>query len=84
MNTKLTLKLNKQVIERAKAYAALQQKSLSGIIEAYLMALTEGAQKSESGIEISPFVKSLRTGVKLPANFDHKEAYRNHLEKKHQ
>ncbi len=83
MNTKLTLKLNKQVIERAKAYAAGQQKSLSGIIEAYLMALTEGVQKSENDIEISPFVKSLKTGVKVPAHFDHKEVYRDHMDKKH-
>lgn len=84
MNTKLTLKLDKHVIERAKAYAASQQKSLSGIIEAYLTVLTESEQKSEHDFDISPFVKSLRTGVQLPADLNYKEVMRTHLTKKHQ
>ncbi len=41
MDTKLTLKLDKQVIDKAKAYAAAQQRSLSRLIEAYLKTLVE-------------------------------------------
>ena len=41
MDTKLTLKLDKKVIEKAKAYAASNKSSLSRIVEAYLQSLTE-------------------------------------------
>jgi hypothetical protein len=34
-------------------------------------------------LKISPFVKSLRTGVKVPANIDYKEAYGSYLEEKY-
>ena len=36
MDTKLTLKLDKTVIEKAKEYAESHQKSLSRMIESYL------------------------------------------------
>ena len=35
MDTKLTLKLNKRAIERAKKYAKKNKQSLSGIVENY-------------------------------------------------
>jgi len=40
MDTKLTIKLDKEVIEKAKRYAQSQQRSLSGMIEAYLQSIT--------------------------------------------
>ena len=84
MDTKLTLKLDKHVIDRAKVYASSHKRSLSGIIEAYLKTLVERdrAQLADD-IEISPFVKSLRTGVKVPANIDTKEAYGDFLAEKY-
>ncbi|GAA0878868.1 hypothetical protein GCM10009119_18360 [Algoriphagus jejuensis] len=84
MDTKLTLKLDKEVIEKAKKYASGQKRSLSGLIESYLKSLinTDPTKKSD-GIEISPFVKSMQTGVKLPADLDEKNAYRHHLSEKH-
>jgi len=39
MDTKLTLKLDKVVIERAKEYATSHNRSLSRIIEFYLQSL---------------------------------------------
>jgi hypothetical protein len=84
MDTKLTLKLDKQVIDKAKAYASSHKRSLSGIIEAYLKTLVDRKKtQTDNDIEISPFVKSLRTGVKVPANIDYKEAYGNYLAEKH-
>lgn len=84
MDTKLTLKLDKQVIDAAKVYASSQKRSLSGIIEAYLKVLTEKDNiQPRNDIEISPFVKSLRTGVKIPSNIDIKDEYRNYLAEKH-
>jgi len=84
MDTKLTLKLDKNVIEKAKEYAASHKRSLSGIIESYLQSLT-GTIDSDTieEVEISPFVKSMSSGVKVPADFDYKKEYRSHLEEKY-
>ncbi|MFD2033525.1 DUF6364 family protein [Belliella marina] len=84
MDTKLTLRLNKDVIEKAKEYASSHQRSLSNLIESYLKALVEKDNiKSDNDIEISPFVKSLRTGVKIPVDLDYKKEYGDYLEEKY-
>lgn len=84
MDAKLTLKLDKYVIDKAKEYATSHQRSLSRLIESYLKALIEKdkSQMSEE-IEISPFVKSMKTGVKLPADYDYKKAYGDYLAEKY-
>ncbi len=84
MDTKLTLKLDKYVIDKAKEYASSHKRSLSGMIESYLKTLIATDEiQSENDIEISPYVKSFRTGVKIPADFDDRKAYRDHLEEKY-
>jgi len=84
MDTKLTLKLDKFVIEEAKKYAASHKRSLSRIIESYLKSLiNRDKNEAETDIEISPFVKSMSTGIKIPANLDYKTEILNHLENKH-
>ncbi len=77
MDTKLTLKLNQTVIEKAKIYARSKKVSLSRLIETYLQALTSEDSKSE--FEISPFVKSISTGKSLPNNLDYKNEYADFL-----
>lgn len=47
MDTKLTLKLNQEIIERAKLYASNKKLSLSGLIENYLNALNAEQNKDE-------------------------------------
>ena len=85
MDTKLTLKLDKIVIEKAKKYASLQKRSLSRIIESYLKSLSiqeDSIDKNE--IQISPFVKSMRSsGVNIPADLDYKTEYSNYLTEKY-
>ena len=66
MDTKLTLKLDQVVIEKAKKYASNKKLSLSHLIENYLNALTTENEGNE--IQISPFVKSLSTSTKIPAD----------------
>ena len=84
MDAKLTLKLKKSVIEKAKRYAASNQKSLSRMIEAYLESITaDKNQESKEEIEISPFVKSLSTGTSIPNNIDYKQEYSNHQSDKY-
>lgn len=77
MDTKLTLKLNKGVIEKAKVYASNKKMSLSRIIESYLQSLTSENENPE--FEISPFVKSIATGVEIPADLDYKKEYADYL-----
>ncbi|WP_299392956.1 DUF6364 family protein [uncultured Gelidibacter sp.] len=81
MDAKLTLKLNQEIIKKAKIYASNKQLSLSRIIEAYLQSLV--SEKITSDFEISPFVKSISTGTKTPSNLDYKGAYGEHLMKKY-
>ena len=84
MDTKLTLKLDKFVIEQAKEYASSHKRSLSRIIESYLRSLiNRNKDDNESDIEISPFVKSMSTGVNIPADLDYKSEFLNHLIEKH-
>lgn len=81
MDTKLTLKLNKDVIDKAKKYASNKKISLSRIIEAYLQSLTSESEHPE--FEISPFVKSISTGVDIPKDLDSKKEYNEYLKEKY-
>lgn len=85
MDTKLTLKLDKTVIERAKEYAARHNRSLSRIIESYLQSLSihDDSGNNKADIEISPFVKSMFSGVHVPADLDYKTDYSNYLTEKY-
>ncbi len=84
MDTKLTLKLDRFVIEQAKEYASSHNRSLSRIIESYLKTLiNRDKNDDESDFEISPFVKSMSTGVNIPTDFDYKSEILNHLTEKY-
>jgi hypothetical protein len=80
METKLTLKLKKHIIDRAKIYARDQEISLSKLIENYLNALTAPSNQKK---DISPLVKSISGVVKLQDDFNHKEIYHKSLEDKY-
>lgn len=83
MNTKLTLKLDKNVIERAKIYAAKQKVSVSFIVENYLNAITL-LEKKKDNIEISEFVKSISlNNGSIEVDFDYKKEYQEHLLEKY-
>ena len=81
MDAKLTLKLNQEIIEKAKHYASEKKLSLSRLIENYLNSLT--SDKTNNDIQISDFVKSMSSEIKLPADFDHKKERANYLEQKY-
>lgn len=80
MNTKLTIRLDKGVIDRAKKYARSHKISLSRIIESYLDSIT---QKRSKEIKITPLVKSLSGVIDLTADFDYKKDYSDYLRKKY-
>jgi hypothetical protein len=81
MDTKLTLKLDQEIIEKAKHYASEKKLSLSRIIENYLNSLT--SDKTNNDIQISPFVKSLSSGIKIPADYDYKKDRADYLVQKY-
>lgn len=70
MDSKLTIKLNENVIKRAKKYASDKKLSLSRLIENYLDSLTK---EQGDEFEISPFVKSISNGKKIPADINDKD-----------
>lgn len=80
MTTKLTLTVEKDVIDLAKAYASKKGRSLSDLIESYLKTLV---QKDNNKNELSPNVKRLLGSVKAPKGFDYKKELENALIKKH-
>ena len=81
MNTKLTLKLDQEIIEKAKQYASQKKLSLSRLIENYLNTLT--SSEAKDGLEISPFVKSLSSGIQIPADLDYKKERIDYLDQKY-
>ena len=81
MQTKLTLKLSREVIDNAKQYAADKKLSLSRIIENYLIVLT--AAKENTNFEISPFIKSLSSGIKIPTDYNYRKDRAYDLSQKH-
>jgi len=80
MDSKLTLKLDQEVIEKAKRFAQGQQTSLSQLIENYLLNLT---REEGSPIPITPLVKSLSGIIELPASADVRKESREHLRRKY-
>lgn len=80
MTTKLTLTIDDSVISVAKKYAKKKGKSLSGIVENYLMTLTTKERKDET---ISPRILKLMGSIDLPQNFEYKKALTTAISKKY-
>jgi hypothetical protein len=82
MDTKLTLKLDQEVIEQAKAYARQKHQSLSALVEQYFRFLV--VREAEPEIpDISPTVQQL-SGILEPVDTDHvREEYTDYLERKY-
>lgn len=79
MDSKLTLKLNENVIERAKQYAKENNISLSRMIESYLQAVT---LRKKTKMKISPLVESLTGVIELEKN-DYRKDYSDFLSQKY-
>jgi len=82
MNTKLTLTIQREIIERAKTYAKEKNRSLSDLIENYLKMLTQ-EEKDEKVKKLSPVTQSLKGAFKMPKDMDYKKELRNRLEEKY-
>lgn len=82
MNTKLTLTIEKEVIEIAKEYAKEKGQSLSEMVENYFKLLTVKRRKIEEK-ELSPKIRKLRGIIKIEKNFDYKQIVTEELSKKY-
>ena len=78
MDAKLTLKLDKEIIKRAKQYAQDKNTSLSKLIENILSKVTD---KTSFQTETTPLVDGL-SGILSLDNMD-KEDYSDYLEEKY-
>lgn len=81
MDTKLTLKLDQEAIERAKRYAERRGLSLSRVVESYFLRLTESQEpprKKPTGVvaELAGVLKGVEIG-------DTGEEYTEYLLKKY-
>jgi hypothetical protein len=80
METKLTLRLKKRTIEKAKGYAHLHNISLSKMVETYFESISQTNTKEA---EITPLVESLSGVIHLDKNKDYKRDYANYLIEKY-
>ena len=79
MQTKLTLRLDDELINRAKSYAKKRGKSVSQIVAGYFSLLDDKPEKKTS--EFTPIVRSLKGSLK-GAKVGEKDYY-EYLEEKH-
>lgn len=82
MNTKLTLTIEKEVIEIAKKYAKEKGQSLSEIVENYFKFVA-AKRVNVKEKHLSPKVRKLRGIVKLDDDLDSKKILTEELSKKY-
>lgn len=86
MNTKLTLKLDKEIIELAKEYVKEQGTSLSKFIEDYLRSQVKPVPYDiyeDLSPEVIEIALSFRGGKKADENIDYKKSKADYLVKKY-
>ena len=82
MKKKLTLRMEQDVIERAKEYAAERGESVSKLVENYFRALTAGEPQNGDEEELPPITRRLANRSPVP-DIDEEDYYR-YLEEKYQ
>jgi hypothetical protein len=82
MNTKLTLTIEKEVIEIAKAYAKDKGQSLSEMVENYFKLITVERRQIEPA-QLSPRIRRLRGIIKTDEQINHKQMLTEELSNKY-
>jgi len=81
MDAKLTLSIDRNIARKAKIYARSKGKSLSFLVENYLMLITGNSPVDES--DFTPRVKSLLGSVSVPDDLDYKKEIAGYLTEKY-
>ena len=79
MKVKLTLRMDEDLVQKAKRLSRKSGKSLSQMVADYFAAMDTDPE--ETDLELTPRVKSLY-GILAGSNVEEKD-YRAHLEEKH-
>jgi len=82
MNTKLTLTIEKEVIDVAKVYAKEKGQSLSEMVENYFKILTSERGEFQER-QLSSKVRKLRGIIKVDKNLNYQEILTEELSKKY-
>ena len=82
MNTKLTLTIEKEIIETAKEYAKENGQSLSGMVENYFKLITIDRRQIKPE-QLSPRIRRLRGLISSNEKIDHKKILTEELNKKY-
>jgi hypothetical protein len=82
MSSKLTLTLQKEIIETAKEYAKEKGLSLSEMVESYFKLVTVN-RKINTKKHLSPKVSKLRGIIKTEEELDYKKILTEELSKKY-
>jgi hypothetical protein len=80
METKLTIRLRKNVVDKAKDYAFQHKTSLSKMVENYLEAIVSEKDKKE---DITPLVESLSGVIHIKDDIDYQSQYSDFLANKY-
>jgi len=84
METKLTLKLDSELIEKAKKYAKEHDESLSKVVENFFRFLPdENKKEMAEEIEITPWVKSMMSEKHHDPNINYDEIRYQRLKEKY-
>lgn len=81
MKTKLTLRMDENLIEQAKAYAAKEGRSVSDLVGNYFARLTEAKAPAEARKKAYPLSDALY-GALAGSRLDESD-YKKYLEDKH-
>lgn len=76
----ITIVINKSVLDKAKIYAKNNGKSLSELIEKYLLIITSEEKRDN---ELSSKMKKIVGAVTLSNDFDEEKELRSYLKNKH-
>lgn len=85
MNTKLTLSIDKEVIQNAKFFSKKNRISISRMVENFLKQ-TIPVQPEKNIIkkeDLPPFLKKMYGAVKVKDKREYRDAYRGHIIAKH-
>ena len=81
MDTRLNLKLDRDIIEQAKRYAQKENTSLSKMVENYFRSLVDNEKRAR--VEYSPLVKELSGIISLEGDVNIRDEYTDYLIEKY-
>ncbi|NBC57197.1 MAG: hypothetical protein GVY05_02785 [Bacteroidetes bacterium] len=84
MNAKLTLTIEKEIIEQAKRYAKSENRSLSNLVENFLKTVAYSEKIAEDD-KIHPDIEALKGSFKMPRglSLDYKKEIKASRRKKY-